>query len=264
MSAFFDSLLRRIKFSRQAGRPAAPRPRVRLCLEALDDRILPSAGPFIHRIDIDATPDAIQAGQSALAANLRSAMDFLPILPTPNLVGPMGKGSTVDLGLGTLTIKTESWNSQTGVMDFTGTYESHPSTKILLGSIAVNDDIGPIPVTGHINAPPASTWSNGSVAGIPVSYFTTGISFHGDGHGFVGSTASPDCQHVDFSGSVLTSWLSNGPFQFQYWMSGSSMDALKITDTVTVSDLMKITDVTAAPVPGTSFAGMNWAPITFF
>jgi hypothetical protein len=259
MSAFFDRLLRRIKLWRQAPRPAAPgRAPVRLCLEALDERILPSAGPILtHRVDVDAAKsEVLKAVQEGLAVNLRSTMDALFILPTPNLVG--ARGSTVNLGLGTLTIQTESWDPQTASTKFTGTFES--SNKIYPGGIQVSDDIGAIPVTGHIQAPFAATWRNGTLGGIPIGYFTSTIDFQGTGDGSVGSLQLPDHQQVSFTGSILTWWSQTGPLQYQYAMSGM----IDIKDTVqNIPVLGTQTFNTPETVPGNTFAGMDWSPIQF-
>jgi hypothetical protein len=46
MSTIFQSLLRRRGFGNQVSRPATRRPQIRLCLEALDERLLPSISPF--------------------------------------------------------------------------------------------------------------------------------------------------------------------------------------------------------------------------
>ena len=264
MSAFFDSLLGRIKLSRQARRPAAARPHVRLCLEALDERILPSAGPIInHRIDSDADTkyEILKAGQEGLTAAARPELAFLIPPSTPNLIGPMGKGSTVNLGLGTLTIQTESFNSQTGVMDFTGTFASSNRINLGIPGGDISDNIGAIPVTGHIKiVPSASTWSFGVLAGVPVGFYTTAIDFQGVGDGRVGSLELKEHQQVSFSGSVLR-WVSaDWPYPLGYAISGS----LDIKDTVqNIPVLGTKTFDTSSPVPGVTFAGMDWAAIQF-
>jgi hypothetical protein len=189
----------------------------------------------------------------------------------------MGKGSTVKLGstiigkdsnnqpifapAGTLTIQTETWNSQTGNMDFTGTWESSRDLKIFPVGFGVSDDIGPIPVTGHIHAVPTlGPWSYGSLGGVPVSYFTTGIDFQGAGDGKVGSLQLPDHQTVSYSGSVLTWVLPTGPVQ--YSMSGSFNF---FHDDVTEPDgrVHRDDPPSLLPTQGVSFAGMNWSSITF-
>jgi hypothetical protein len=224
-----------------------------LCLEALDERILPSAGPFTHMgyTQYDVADDRAQE------AALLSAL--YPALPKPDLMG--AKGSKVDLGRGTLTINTEFYDWKTGSMRFTGTFVS--SDKILLGppgaSLEVSDSIGAIPVTGRINFLPVfSPWSHSAVGGIPVDYFTTGISFQGVGDGSVGSLHLPEHQQFSFSGSVLTWRALNGPLQ--YSIGGT----IGITDTVQNVPLSGTQTVPISDtVPGITFAGMNWSPIQF-
>jgi hypothetical protein len=226
-----------------------------LCLEALGDRLLPA--PITFNPALSATHSLAASHIEELRSHLTS--DYS--LPSPNLVGAMG--STVNLGLGTLTIQTESWDPQTGSMKFTGTFVS--SNKINptgFPGADISDNIGAIPVTGHIQNPTVSISSNSVLNGIPVSYYTTGIDFHGAGDGSVGSgfNALPDHQQVSFSGSVLTWWVTNGTLPTQYAMGGS----LDIKDTVqNIPVLGTRTFDTSAPVPGVTFAGMDWAPISF-
>jgi hypothetical protein len=231
-----------------------------LCLEALDERLLPSHSPFnpgvlaAHNPFAQYTPAEIRMGAELNIQPLQS----MQLDPAPNLMGPMQRGSKIDLGQGTLTIENEFFNVQSQVWQFTGHFESSAHIVLPLG-IPVSDDIGPVAVTGQISRWPTSSGSAVFINGSTVSYYTSSISFQGAGDGTVGSSMLPDHQQVSFSGSVLSVWLQNQPTAIG--VSGS----VDIIDHVTGIPGFGNRDFDSGqtPVPGTPWIGMNWASIQY-
>jgi hypothetical protein len=259
MFALFHRLRQRFGFAGQTTRSAARRPQVRLSLEMLDDRIVPTVASI--------NPGGVLAMHSVAAQYASGLWQLNPQLtsvfnspPVPDLTGTaqnMHHGSTINLGQGTLTVQQEYLNAITGALQFTGVFESDAPLVFPLG-IQVSDDIGPLQVTGQIGRSPSSS-GTGMFNGSMVNYYTNSISFSTSGDGKVGSLMLPDHQEVSFTGSILSVWV-NGQ-AIPVGVSGS----IDIKDTVTniPNYGTKTFDTGWTPVPGTNWMGTNYASISY-
>jgi hypothetical protein len=256
MFAMFHRLRRRFGFAGQASRPPARRPQVRLSLETLDDRIVPTTNPFSTAAF---TTNSLVANYATLLqVNPLITQTFFQIDPTPQLAatGTNAFTSTINLGLGTLKVQSQAYNTA-GIWNFAGTFES--MTQIPLFGFLVSDDIGPLSfASGQIHSSPASS-GTGVFNGSTVSYFTNIISFQAVGDGMVGdpSLGAMDHQQVTFNGSILSVWF-NGT-AVPVGVSGT----VDIKDTVSIPGFGPMTFDTSEVVPGTTmWLGTNWASIT--
>jgi hypothetical protein len=251
MFAMFHSLRRRLGSGAQASRPPARRPQVRLSLEALDDRIVPTYPTFT----------SISHATNSLVVNYATLLQVAPLTtqaiqldPAPQLAatGTNAFTSTINLGLGTLKVQSQSYNTA-GIWNFAGTFES--MTQIPLFGFLVSDDIGPLSfASGQIHTSP-TTSGTAVINGSNFSYYTNSISFQASGDGVVGAIAAPDHQVVTFNGSILSLWV-NGT-AVPVGVSGT----VDIKDTVTVPGSGPMTFDTSEVVPGMMLNGMTWASI---
>jgi hypothetical protein len=254
MSALFHSLLRRFGFGGQASRPAARPPQVRLSLEALDDRIVPT----ITSIDPGGMANSLLADYGS-SLQLVAPISYLTSFNLPPFLAQTGANaftSTINLGLGTLAVQAQTFNNNAmGVWNFAGTFES--MTQIPVFGFLVSNDIGPLSFdSGQISSWPSSSGTD-VFNGNTVNYFTNSISFRATGDGMVGdpSFGMQDHQVVSFTGSILSVWFNGQAVPVGV---GGTID---IQDTVTVPGSGSMPFDTAQTVPGTMFVGMNWASI---
>jgi hypothetical protein len=166
-----------------------------------------------------------------------------------------GLRSSINLGLGGLSIQDQAYNNAAGVWSFTGTFES--TNQIPLLGFNVSDDVGQEPfLSGQISSWPVSSGTtvfNGST----FSYYTNSISFQSSGSGTIGTLGASDLQTVSFTGLVLSVWV-NGQ-TVPVGVSGT----IDIKDHVTGIPGIGTRDFdTNAVVPGTMLLGTTWAAIT--
>jgi hypothetical protein len=124
MSALFQNLQRRFGFGGQASGSAVPRPQVRMCLEALDERILPTFSPGISSgIDNLLSPNDLANIQATLRFDLLTAGAPVPALTGTNPAAQVQ--AMINLGLGALTVQSEFLNQFTGVFASSPPETSH-------------------------------------------------------------------------------------------------------------------------------------------
>jgi hypothetical protein len=257
MFAMFESLRQRFGFAGQASRSTVRRPQVRLSLEALDDRIVPTTSPFSTAAF---APNSLGARYATLLQVAPLTTQAILIDPAPQLAatGTNAFTSTINLGLGPLHVLSQSYNGG-GIWNLLGTFES--INQIPIDGFNVSDDIGQLSfASGQIHSSPVSSGTavfNGST----FSYYTNSIGFQASGSGTLNTVLGPvqDAQTVTFTGLVLSVWV-NGQ-AVPVGVSGT----VTIHDHVTgipVGNPMADFDTTAV-VPGpNSWLGTTWAAIT--